>query len=62
MEAVVFGGVYMRDTVGEMFNWDVLVAQWFSVGGLLPSTLVAHEDVSSNPVVRGVRGRWAGQH
>ena len=62
MEAVVFGGVYMRDTVGEMFNWDVIVAQWFSVGGLLPSTLVAHEDVSSNPVVRGVRGRWAGQH
>ena len=62
MEAVVFGGVYMRDTVGEMFNWDVLLEQWFSVGGLLPSTLVAHEDVSSNPVVRGVRGRWAGQH
>ena len=62
MEAVVFGGVYKRDTVGEMFNWDVLVAQWFSVGGLLPSTLVAHEDVSSNPVARGVRGRWAGQH
>ena len=61
MEAVVFGGVYMRDTVGEMFNWDVLVTQWFSVGGLLPSTLVAHEDVSSNPVVRGVLGRWADQ-
>ena len=62
MEAGLFGGVYKRDRRWEVFNWDVLVAQWFSVGGLLPSTLVAHEDVSSNPVVRGVRGRWAGQH
>ena len=61
MEAELFGGVYMRERIGEVGNWDVLVAQWSSVGGRVPSTLVAHGDVSSNPVVRGVRGRWAGQ-
>ena len=61
MEEVVCGGVYNWDRGGEVFNWDVLVAQSFSVGGSIPSTLVAHGEVSSNPVVRGVRGRWAGQ-
>ena len=33
MEGVVFSVVYNRDRRGEVFNWDVLVGQWFSVGG-----------------------------
>ena len=31
MEEVVCGGVYNWDRGGEVFNWDVLVAQSFSV-------------------------------
>ena len=33
MEEVGFGGVYKWDRGGKVFNWDVLVAHWFSVGG-----------------------------